>query len=238
VSRGAFEVAIAGDIDVEAAIASVARTFGALAPRAPKPALADERKVFFPAPFTKKFTVPTKIPKGLVTIYWPTTDANDVRIARRLALLAEILSDRLWVTLREKRGDAYSPVAYSAPSDTYPSYGYMLAQVAIDPRQAPKIVDAVLAIAADLQKNGVTPDELLRARQPILTALKESARTNRYWINAVIGACQEFPQRLDWCRTRTSDFDGITKAEIDALAARYLDPSRAFRVTVLPAAND
>lgn len=237
-SRGAIEVAMAGDIDVEAAIAAVARTFGALPPRAPKPTLAAERKVFFPAPFTRRYVVPTEIPKGLVTIYWPTTDSRDVRVARSLALLADILSDRLRVKLREELGDAYSPVAYSAPSDTYPGYGYMLAQVAVDPRQAPNIVDAVLAIAADLQKNGVTADELLRARRPILTALKESARTNRYWLNAVIGACQEFPQRLDWCRSRTSDFDAITKAEIDALAARYLDPSRTFRVTVLPATNN
>jgi len=63
-------------------------------------------------------------------------------------------------------------------------------------------------------------------------------RTNPYWLNAVIGSCQEFPQRLDWCRTRSSDFEGITKAEIDALAAKYLDPARSIRVTVLPAAKD
>jgi zinc protease len=95
----------------------------------------------------------------------------------------------------------------------------MLAQITIDPAQAQTIADTIVAIASDLQKNGATPDELARAKQPIITALKESARTNPYWLNAVIGSCQEFPQRLDWCRTRTSDFEGITKAEIDALAA-------------------
>jgi zinc protease len=233
-SSGAIEVAIAGDIDVDATIAAVARTFGALPKRAPKPGLADARKVFFPSPFAKDYSVPTEIPKGLVTIYWPTTDARDVRLARRLALLAEILSDRLRVKVREEMGGAYSPVAYSAPSDTYPNYGFLLAQISINPPQAQQIVNTVLALAADLQKNGATPDELARAKQPILTSLKESARTNLYWLDAVIGSCQEFPQRLDWCRTRSSDFEGITKAEIDALAAKYMDPARTFRVTVLP----
>ena len=234
---GAIEIAVVGDIDVDATITAVAQTLGALPPRAPKPGLAEARQVLFPAPFTKNYAVPTEIPKGLVTLYWPTTDARDVRLARRLSLLAEILSDRLRVKVREEMGDAYSPEAYSAPSDTYTHYGFMLSQITIDPAQAQKIVDTVLAIAADLQKNGATPDELERAKKPILTALKESARTNPYWLNNVVGSCQEFPQRLDWCRTRYSDFEGITKAEIDALAAQYLDPARSFRVIVLPEAK-
>jgi zinc protease len=234
---GAIEIAIAGDIDLDATIDAVARTLGALPRRAPKPELADARKVLFPAPFAKGYAVPTEIPKGLVTIYWPTTDARDVRLARRLTLLAEILSDRLRVKIREEMGDAYSPRAGSAPSDTYTHYGFLLAHVTIDPAQAQKIVDTILALAADLQKKGATPDELDRAKMPILTELRESARTNPYWLSAVIGSCQEYPQRLDWCRSRYRDFEGISKAEIDALAAQYLDPSRSYRVTVLPAAK-
>jgi zinc protease len=235
---GAIEIGIAGDIDIAATINVVARTFGALPQRAPKPALADARKVLFPAPFAKSYSVPTEIPKGLVTIYWPTTDARDVHIARRLTLLAEILSDRLRVKVREEMGDAYSPEAVSLPSDTYTQYGFLLAQISIDPAQTQKIVDTVLALAADLQKHGATSDELTRAKQPVLTSLKESARTNPYWLTAVIASCQEFPQRLDWCRTRSSDFEAISKAEVDALAAQYLDPARTFRVTVLPAAKN
>ena len=66
--------------------------------------------------------------------------------------------------------------------------------------------------------------------------LRETARTNPYWLSAVVSSCQEFPQRLDWSRTRYRDFEGITKAELDALAAQYLAPARATCVTVLPAA--
>ena len=100
----------------------------------------------------------------------------------------------------------------------------------------PVIADAILAIAVDLRKNGVSADELERAKQPILTSLRESSRTNPYWLGTVLAACQEFPQRLEWCRTRYSYYEGVTKADLDALAAQYLDPARAFRVTVLPEA--
>ncbi len=237
-ANGALEIAIAGDIDVDATINAVAQTLGALPKRAPKPELVEARKILFPAPFTKTYTVSSEIPKGLVVIYWPTTDSRDVRVARRLNLLGEILSDRLRVKIREEMGDAYSPEAGSAPSDTYTHYGFLLAHISIDPAQAQKIVNTVLSLAADLQKNGATPDELERAKMPILTSLKESARTNPYWLGAVIGSCQEFPQRLDWCRSRYRDFEGITKAEIDAFAAQYLDPARTYRVTVLPAAKN
>ena len=41
------------------------------------------------------------------------------------------------------------------------------------------------AIAADLQRNGVTEDELNRAKQPILTNVRESARTNTYCGNTL-----------------------------------------------------
>jgi len=235
---GAVEIAIVGDLDVDATIATVAQTLGALPRRAPKPELAEARRVSFPAPFAKTYTVPTEIPKGLVTLYWPTTDGRDVGLARRLGLLGEIFADRLRVKVREQMGDAYSPQAVSLPSDTFTHYGFLLAQVTVDPAQAPKVADAVLAVAADLAQHGVTADELERGRKPILTSLRESARTNPYWLGAVVGECQEYPQRLDWCRTRYRDFEGITKAEIDALAAQYLAPARAFRVNVLPAAAE
>ena len=234
---GAIEIGIVGDLDADAAIAAVARTLGALPPRAPKPPLAREREVSFPAPFAKTYTVASTIPKGLVTVYWPTTDARDVGIARRLTLLGEVLADRLRVKIREQMGDAYSPEAASLPSDTFTNYGFLVAQVSINPALADKVADAVLAIADDLQKHGVTPDELKRAQQPVLTSLRETARTNPYWLGAVVGSCQEFPQRLDWSRTRYRDFESITKADLDALAAQYLAPARAMRITVLPSAR-
>jgi len=45
-------------------------------------------------------------------------------------------------------------------------------------------------IIADLQKNGVTPDELGQAKQSILALIDRSRRTNEYWLTA-IGAAQE-----------------------------------------------
>ncbi len=230
-----MEIAIVGDLDVEQTITLVGQTLGALPARQPRPALTAERQVRFPAtPFAKDYAVPTEIPKGVIAIYWPTTDATDIKRTRRLTLLGEVLSDRLRVKVREELGGAYSPGAGSAPSDTYTGYGFILANVTVDPAKAAEIATVVTAIAADLNKNGVTADELERAKKPVLTALRESARTNVYWAGNVLAKAQEKPEVLDWSRSRYADNESITKADLDALAKTYLAPERAFKVIVLP----
>ncbi|HTB81122.1 MAG TPA: insulinase family protein [Opitutaceae bacterium] len=232
---GPIEIGIAGDIDLSATLDALAHTFGALPARTPKPAYENERKVSFPAEtFTKDYHVPTKIPKAVVSLYWPTTDARDIHLTRRLGLLAEVLDDRLRVKIREQIGGSYSPEVASEPSETFTHYGYMVAEAIVDPARSDEITKAILAVAADLQKNGVTADELERAKKPLLTALRDSARTNQYWLTAVLASCQEFPQRLDWCRTRYSDFDSITQADLNDLAKTYLASDKAFQVIVQP----
>jgi zinc protease len=235
-ASGPIEIGIVGDLDPASTIEALAKTFGALPPREPKPAYTAERVVHFPAsPFVERYEIPTVIPKAVVALYWPTTDARDIRRTRRLELLSEVFNDRLRIRIREQLGGAYDPAAESETSDTFTNYGFMIAETIVAPERAAEIEKSILAIAADLQAHGVTPDELDRAKRPFLTLIKESARTNDYWLEAVLAECQEFPQRLDWSRSRETDFGAITKADLDDLARTYLAPSRAFQVIATPA---
>jgi zinc protease len=237
-ASGPIEIGIAGDFDQEATLAALAQTFGALPRREPKPAYTAARVVHFPDhTFSKELHVTSEIPKAAVSLYWPTADARDVSRARRLALLAMIFDDRLRVKIREQMGDAYSPEAGSEPSDTFTNYGFIATECIVAPDKAGTVAQTIRAIAADLCANGVTADELERAKAPILTSLRESARTNPYWLGAVIGSCQEFPQRLDWARTRLTDTQSVTKDDVDALAKLYLGDEKAFQVEVIPVAE-
>lgn len=232
---GPLEIALVGDLDLEATIEAVAQTLGALPVRALKPDYTAERQVSFPSePFVQSYTVPTEIPKGVVALFWPTTDSRDVHVARRLSVLANVLTDRLRIKIREELGGAYSPRASSRPSDTFEGYGFLMSQITVEPNMAEEIADAATELAASLAADGVSEDELNRAREPILTSLRESSRTNGYWMGAVLGRAQEFPQRLDWSRSRYSDFEAITASEIDVLAEAYLGADKVFRVIVLP----
>lgn len=231
----AIEIGVVGEIDPERTIALVAKTFGALPRRTAKPAYAAERKVGVPARgFEERRTVQTEIPRGLLLLFWPTADAWDAPRARRLGVLAAIFEDRLRVKVREGLGGAYSPGAGNSSSDTFTGYGYLSARVDVDPAMTDAILSAVREIAESLRTGGVTEDELARAKQPILTSLDESIRTNGYWLGAVLSAAQEQPIRLDWSRTRRTDTESISKADIDALAAGYLRREREIVFVVLP----
>ncbi len=237
-ATGPIEIAVVGDFDLEATIAAVGKTLGALPTRAPRSAHAELRKVAFPAePFTKNYTVETEIPKGLVTLFWPSTDALEVKRTRRLSMLANVLSDRLRVKVREEIGGAYSPSASSSPSENYPGYGFFAAQVTVEPAKAKEISEVILALAADLAANGVTAEELERAKQPVLTATRESLRNNNYWLSSVLSRAQEKPEVLEWSRSRLADIEGMKAEELSALAKLYFPAAQAFRVTVLPVAK-
>jgi zinc protease len=235
-AHGAIEIAIVGDFDPAAAIAAVAKTYGTLPARAPKPGYDAQRVAKFPAaPVEKEFTVPTEIPKGIVQLFWPGTDNRDVHRARRLNILMSVLEDRLRVKIREEMGESYSPDAGASLSDTYWGYGFLGASATVAPDKARVIADAIKAVAVDLHDHGVTNDELERAKQPALTAVKQSQRTNPYWLGAVLASAQEYPEHLDWSRTRYQDLAGITAPELTELAKEYLDPARTCEFISVPA---
>src|SRR5205807_1609432 len=106
------------------------------------------------------------------------------------SMLASVLSDRLRVKVREELGGAYSPGAGSNASEIYPGYGFVIANITVDPAKAKEITEVTVALAADLAEKGVTADELDRAKQPTLTAIRESLRNNGYWMT-VLGRAQE-----------------------------------------------
>lgn len=233
-----LEVALVGDLDVDAAIAAAAKTIGALPARGPRQDLAALEKIKFPPnPFVKDYTIVSEIPKSQLALFWPTNDGIDIRRRRRLTVLAAVFSDRLRVQVREKIGGSYGPGAVSDASETFPAYGYIEAKIDVDPAMAGKISDAAVAAADDLATKGVTEDELARVRQPMLTKLKESLRSNDYWLFNVVGRAQEKPEMLDWARTRMDDFNSISVDELDALAKEYLGHFRVSRVTVAPAST-
>lgn len=235
--RGALEVAIVGDIDIDQTIAFAARTLGALPKRDEKPAFAAARVVKFPTPSpSATLPVDTEIPKSLVLVFWPTTDNHDIQRTRRLGLLAEVLGDRLRKVVREKLGAAYSPNAQSSMSETYPGYGLLYTAVEVAPDQATIVTDAILELAEELRTSGITEDELQRTREPLLTSIRESWRQNNYWLGSVLSHAQEKPQYLEYSRNRQADFESITVADLNALAAEYLIPEKAAKFIVEPVA--
>ncbi|MDT8391808.1 MAG: insulinase family protein [Lentisphaeria bacterium] len=230
------EISIVGDIDSDACVDLVSRYFGSLP--AAKENTPDIRPVTFARPGTRAFSVPTKIDRGSLSLFWPTADAySDIRRARRVNLLAQVVDECLREEIRERIGGAYSPWAGSNMSDTYENYGYLMALVKVDPKDTERIKDAVMAIVGKLRRQGVDTELFNRVLVPVQTSLAKYRRTNGYWMNVLTGSRRR-PRQLEWARNFVEDYQTMTVEEVDTYAREYLDPEKAVIVVITPETGD
>mgnify|MGYP001818982693 FL=1 len=225
--HGAMELSVVGDVDRETVVRLATRFLGSLPNRRVNDPKANNRKgPVFPVARQMDVPVMSQIKKAQLVMAFPTDDIWDIGRTRRLNILAEIVSERLRLRIREKLGAAYSPGAFSWPSRTYSGYGLFVIYIPLSPETLDIVTAEVKAIVSDIRQNGVSSAELQRALEPTMTGIKDRLRENGYWLNTVLSGAAQHPVQLEWCRTITTDYAGIRKADIDRLARRYLDLSR------------
>lgn len=234
--HGAIEVGVVGDIDEQAAIDAIAATLGALPER---------RAAFDPRPDARIRTYATDrsertlIHKGPaeqaeIRVYWPARDDSDLKEAMGLNLLSRVMQLMLTEELREKLGESYSPGAAASLSDEFPGYGHIFAASNVDYKDIATTRAAIFAIAKDLRDKPVDADLIERARKPLLEAMTKARRENSYWL-PYVGEATSHEARLDRSRQSIPIVEGVTPAELQALAKRYLVDDRAM---VIKAVSD
>jgi zinc protease len=237
-ASGPLEVVIVGDITVEKAIDAVARTFGALPARPdPAPPPADRLKVRTPS--GGEAVVRThrgRADQAVLFTAWPTAGFfEDPRGARANWLLAEVLGLRLTDELREKQGATYSPSADATQSLAIPGWGYISTVVEIPPDRIAAVTADIRRIAETLAREAPSADEMARARKPTLERILQGRETNGYWLSALSGV-QADPRYLDVVRSLVSTLEGLSAADLQAAARRWLQDDRMWRMEVLPEA--
>ena len=181
-ATGAIEVTIIGDVTPDAVIEAVSETFGALSPR-PAPALpADEPSIDFPAatgtPVER--THAGRADASIAYVAWKTDDYfGDLSRSSTLVLAAEVLKSRLTDQIRVAEGATYSPRAGSFASYVFRGYGYVWCSVETPPDKIASFFANVSRITADMRMNGVTADELLRAKTPHRREAEKGAALQR-----------------------------------------------------------
>ncbi len=231
-----IEATLVGDFDVDATIAEVAKTFGALPVRGEvAPASAAVRKLKFPAPpETRRFTYPAVAGRPTtILLDWPVRDALTTTEQRHLRLLAGILGDRLRVQIREEKGATYVLDASLAYSETFPGLASLRCRLDVATKSAKKIAEQVSDIGSELAKKGVTAEELGRAQAQAVAGARQQLSRNEYWLDCLDDS-QTHPGRLDEVRSLERDYAAATPADLGALAKRYLGPRNLFRFFIEP----
>lgn len=234
-SRGPIDIVVVGDVTVDAAIATVANTFGALPDRGPQAeplAGSDVRR--FPAPTAEPVQLKHEGPgeQAIGLIGWPTTDSiGDKLEARQLSILNAVVQLRLNEEVREKLGIAYSPGSGASSSSVFPDYGYLLMLAETRPENLPTLFTAFESIAASLRDTPISDDELLRARAPVVESLRRNQADNGYWVGQLAEAGRR-PETFDEIRSHVTDYETVTSADIQRLARQYLTADKAWRLTI------
>ncbi len=230
-----LELSMVGDFDVDSAIELAGRYFGSLPPRHPVEDGSRADNPVFPSGEELKIEVETAIPSALVLVAFPTDDMWDISQTRRLAVLADLFSERMRVNIREKLGESYSPFAFNRGSRVYEGYGYLAAMIETDPSKVELVIQEVKKIASDLAENGVTDDEVHRVVEPTVNRIKDMRKRNGYWLGTVLTGSTQHPHQIAWSRTIEGDYATINSGDAADLAKRYLDNAKAAVIVVTPA---
>ncbi len=234
-ASGPIEIGIVGDIEADAAIAIVAKTFGALPDRAS--AGADNASIR-PAKVvgdTKEVALyhNGQADQGVALAVWPTDDDADYKDEVVRDLLAKSLGLILTDEVREKLGSSYATDGFSEASGTYPDFGFLGIFAIADPAKMPEIYGVMRTVAEQLRNEPPSDDVILRARKPLLEQLDKQDRENSAWMG-VVARAQSEPERLARWRQRKSVAEGISAADLQAAAREYLTEADLVEVRILP----
>ncbi len=240
--NGPVEITMVGDTDVDTAIAAVAATFGALPPRPAAMPVTDGANlaaIRLPAPRANRQIAIHKgrADQAIAFQAWPGTGFfENPHDARALNVAMAVVQSRLYDSLRETDGLTYSPQAASAASTDIPGYGVISVAAEIAPDKIDIFQARLDAIIADLVAKPVPADELTRVRTPLIEARRRNLKENGYWLGA-LSSIQRQPADLDAIRSRVTDMEAVTAADVQQVARKYLAPdnngqSRAWRVLV------
>ena len=236
-SKGQIEIIIVGDIEVVDAIRMTAQTFGALPPRGGGQDRIDGAGVHFPAP-TKDPVVRIhdgRSDSAAAAVAMPIGDfLSDLPRAAAANVVGAILRNRLIDQFRLAEGATYSPQGDVDLSQSIPGYGFAYVYAETTPDKVEHFFDLVDKIAADLRQGDVSPDELARAKAPIVEEVKRSQQTNDYWLQSLHGA-QTDERRLMRIRNSVNDYQAVSAQDVRAVATTYLKPGTSWRLKILPA---
>ncbi|MEP7221723.1 MAG: insulinase family protein [Novosphingobium sp.] len=233
---GPIEVQVFGDVDREATIAALERSFGALKPRLPLPPTTAPATVPMPSGGGDPVVLYHRGDAGqaAAVVSWPTGGGMaGVHESRQLEILGQIFSNRLLDRMREKLGASYAPQVVSSWPLDLANGGSISAIAQLEPKAVPQFFAAADEIAADLVTTPPSADELARVIEPLRQWIARAETSSAFFMGNLEGATQD-PSRYAAIRSLGTDFTQTTAPQMQQLAAKYLQRGKSWRVAVVP----
>jgi zinc protease len=232
--EGPIEAVIVGDVDLDTAVAAMAKTVAALPPRPPVPGTALGIRPPRPAP-PVIFDHRGDSNQAYAMVGWSTLGGLDhLRERRALSLGGNLVAARLLERLRDQAGASYSPQAGASSSETFPEWGIFYAGSELTPDKTDLFFRLARETVADLAAHPAAPDEFARAQNPIVTGLERRIQTNGYWVGAMEGWSVK-PRLIEQVRSLLADYRSLTPEEVRQAIAKYVADEGDWSILIVPA---
>ncbi len=236
--KGAMEVTLVGDFDLEATLPIIERTFGAMPARNTEftePTEAQRTINIQPWGQRKFFPYQTDLDKTIVTQVRPAGNGMDRRRNRRLTVLCSIARSRLFDGIRAEMGETYSPSVQLEINQEYADAATITAASAGVKGNREKVSAAMDSILTAMGSGDISQEDFDCAIRPIIASAEKGLRQNSFWCGS-LAALQSDPEQADLIRDLLPDLRSITLEEIKALAKEVFGKDNANFYFTMPEA--
>ncbi|XUU59797.1 M16 family metallopeptidase [Erythrobacter sp. HA6-11] len=235
-SQGPLEVMVFGDIDRNATVEALRKTFGALPPREGIATEVAMRVPEFPGADadTKVLTHRGDANQAAVAIAWPTGGGMErIRESRQIEILSQLFNNRLMEAMRERAGASYAPQVISDWPVDLNSGGKILAIAQLQPEDVPVFFAEANRIANDLATQPIEADEINRVTEPLRQLISRATTGHGFWLFNLQGASFD-RRRVTAMPTLLGDYSNTTPRIMQILAQRYLAARPGFKLAIIP----
>lgn len=219
-NAGDFNFYFVGNVD-EAKIAEYAKTYIASLPGNPNKE-AYKVSSFRPKFGAHEFTYRKGTePKSNVRLTFSGETKYNVKEARAMKVLGEILSIKLIEKLREEEGGVYGAGARGSISKL--PYGRFSFSISFPcaPENAEKLATASIAELQKIIDKGPEASDLDKVKKALLLTRKEKLEQNRFWLSAIRNA-DYYKNDLDNIVNYETNINNLTVKDIHNVAKKYL----------------
>ena len=155
---------------------------------------------------------------------------NDVTLSAVETVLDILIREEL----REELGGVYSSgvsiYVNELPDSTYSGYiGF-----GAEPARVDELVDATFGVIEELQANGPSEENMVKARSIALSEGEEALRENSYWLQAIKNA-EIFPSMaVDDALREAQLIEALTAEDVQLAAQELFNPERYVKVVLFP----
>ena len=217
---GPADVVVVGDVTVDQAIAATAATFGAGPVLPPREEIVPH--IALPAPSAQPHVGlhAGRADQAWYGAYWLLPDYfTDPRLSYTARVAASVLQSRLIDTVREKLGLTYSPMTDANAGTQLPGLGWLGAALETPPANFATFRALLDGEVKDLAVKPVTPDELERARRPLVEGRVKDMEGNAFWATMLPLVLRDPRVRANVLETGAG-LKAVTAEDVRALFAR------------------